>query len=218
MDSLEISAKTVEEAVELALKRLGASHEEVEVVVLKKGRPGFLGLGGEEALVRVTRRQSEEIERAAVVVSKEVLEKLLSLMKVSASVGEKRPSLLAGSEGRAPIGLDITGEDLGILIGRRGNTLSSLQYLVYLIVSHQLKARVHVTIDVEGYRERRYEALKNLALRMAERVGDTGQPVTLEPMPANERRIIHLALRDYPEVMTESIGEGEARKVTIVKR
>lgn len=218
MDSLEISAKTVEEAVELAVKSLGASREEVEVVVLKKGRPGFLGLGGEEAVVRVTRLQSEEMESAAVVVAKEVLEKLLSLMKVSASVGEKRPCFLEGEEGRAPVGLDITGEDLGILIGRRGNTLSSLQYLVYLIVSHQLKARVHVTIDVEGYRERRYEALKNLALRVAERVGDTGQPVTLEPMPANERRIIHLALRDYPEVMTESIGEGEARKVTIVKR
>ena len=217
MESLEISAKTVEEAVELALKRLDASREEVEVIVLKKGKPGFLGLGGEEALVRVTRRQSEEIERAAVVVAKEVLEKLLALMKVSASVEEKRTSLLGGVEGYAPIGLDIAGDDLGILIGRRGQTLSSLQYLVYLMVSHQLKARVSITIDVEGYRERRCEALKNLALRMAERVGDTGQPVTLEPMPASERRIIHLALQDYPQVITQSVGEGEARKVTIVK-
>jgi len=217
MESLEISAKTVEEAVELALKKLDASREEVEVIVLKKGKPGFLGLGGEEALIRVTRRQSEEIERAAVVVAKEVLEKLLALMKVSASVEEKRTSLLGGAEGYAPIGLDITGDDLGILIGRRGQTLSSLQYLVYLMVSNQLKARVSITIDVEGYRERRYEALKNLALRMAERVGDTGQPVTLEPMPASERRIIHLALQDYPEVITQSVGEGEARKVTIVK-
>jgi spoIIIJ-associated protein len=216
MESLEVSAKTVEEAVELALKRLGVSREEVEVVVLKKGKPGFLGLGGEEAVVRVARRQPEEIERAAVVVAKEVLEKILSLMKISASVEEKL-SLPGGAEERAPIGLDITGEDLGILIGRRGNTLASLQYIVYLMVSHQLKAHVPMTIDVEGYRERRYEALKNLALRMAERVEDTGQPVTLEPMPANERRIIHLALRDYPEVTTESIGEGESRKVTIVK-
>lgn len=213
MESLEISAKTVEEAVALALEKLGASRDEVEVVVLKEGKPGFLGFGGDEATVRVSRRQSEEVRQAAVILAKEVLEKLLSLMKVSASIEEKEPSV----EGRAPISLEITGEDLGILIGRRGQTLSSLQYMVYLMVSQQLKAHVPVTIDVEGYLERRQEALQNLARRMAERVMATGQPVTLEPMPASERRIIHLALRDYPGVITQSIGESEDRKVTILK-
>jgi len=214
MESLETSAKTVEEAVALALEKLGASRDEVEVVVLKEGKPGFLGLGGEEATVRVLRRQSEEERQAAVILAKEVLERLLSLMKVSASIEEKEPS----EEGRALILLEITGDDLGILIGRRGQTLSSLQYLLYLMVGHQLKAHVPVTIDVAGYRERRQEALRNLAWRMAERVMATGQPVPLEPMPARERRIIHLALQDYPGVITQSIGEGEDRKVTIRKQ
>ncbi len=214
MESLETSAKTVEEAVALALEKLGASRDQVEVVVLKEGKPGFLGLGGEEATVRVLRRQSEEERQAAVILAKEVLERLLSLMKVSASVEEKEPP----EEGRALIFLEITGDDLGILIGRRGQTLSSLQYLLYLMVGHQLKAHVPVTIDVAGYRERRQEALKNLAWRIAERVMATGQPVPLEPMPASERRIIHLALQDYPGVITQSIGEGEDRKVTILKQ
>ncbi|MCK4362558.1 MAG: protein jag [Dehalococcoidia bacterium] len=214
MESLETSAKTVEEAVALALEKLGASRDEVEVVVLKEGKPGFLGLGGEEATVRVLRRQSEEARQAAAILANEVLERLLSLMNVSASIEQKEPS----EEGRALIFLEITGDDLGILIGRRGQTLSSLQYLLYLMVSHQLKAHVPVTIDVAGYRERRQEALKNLAWRMAERVMATGQPVPLEPMPASERRIIHLAIQDYPGVITQSIGEGEDRKVTILKQ
>ena len=183
--------------------------------VLKKGKLGFLGLGAEEARVRVTVLPSAEADRASVILAKEILQRLLELMKVSASVDVKE-SLPAAMTGRSPIALDISGEELGILIGRRGQTLSSLQYVVYLMLSHQMKARVHVSIDVEGYRERRREALRNLALRMAERVKTTGHSVTLEPMPASERRIIHLALQDYPGVTTESIGEGEARKVTIL--
>jgi len=171
-----------------------------------------LGFGGEEAIVRVTRPQSEEVTRAAVILANEVLEKLLSLMSIPATIYVNELSQSGA------ISLDITGEYLGILIGRRGQTLYSLQYLVYLMMSHQLKAHVPVTIDVAGYRERRHEALKSLALRMAERVKDTGQSVTMEPMPAGERRIIHLALQDYPGVTTESIGEGEDRKVSILQR
>jgi len=184
-------------------------------VVLKKGKPGFLGFGAEEARVRVTKLPSPEAERTSVILAKEMLQRLLDLMKVSASVAVKE-SPSASMIGRAPIAFDIRGEDLGILIGRRGQTLSSLQYVVYLMMSHQMKARVHLSIDVEGYRERRQEALRNLALRMAERVKSSGQSITLEPMPASERRIIHLALQDYPGVTTQSSGEGEARKVTIL--
>jgi len=217
MESLEVSAKTVEDAVELALKELGVPREQVEVEVLKKGKPGFLGLGSEEATVRVTKLPSEEADRSAVILAKEILQRLLDLMEISASV-ELKGSSSSAETGRVPIALDISGEDLGILIGRRGQTLSSLQYLVYLMVSHQRKARVYLSIDVEGYRERRREALRNLALRMAERVKATGTPVTLEPMPAGERRIIHMALQDYSGVTTESIGEGESRKVTILRQ
>lgn len=216
MESLEVSAKTVEDAIELALKELGIPREQVEVEVLNKGKPGFLGFGAEEARVRVIKLPAEETDRASIILAKEILGRLLDLMKVPASVSVRESQLSGATTGRVPIALDISGEDLGILIGRRGQTLSALQYVVYLMVSHQMKAQVYLSMDVEGYRERRQEALHNLALRMAERVKATGHSVTLEPMPARERRIIHLALQDYPDVTTHSIGEGEARKVTIL--
>ena len=215
MESLEISARTEEEAIEIALEKLGAAREEVEVVVVKKSKTRFLGLGSEETTVRVTRRQSEATVQEAVTLAKDVLEKLLSLMKVSAAVHEKET---ISPEGETRIALDITGDDLGILIGRRGQTLFSLQYLIYLMVSHQMQDRVPIIIDVEGYRERRQEALTQLAIRIAESVEASGQSVDLEPMPPNERRIIHLALQDHSVVTTESVGEGEARKVTIKKQ
>ncbi len=182
--------------------------------VLSEGKSGFLGFGGGEATVRVTRVQPEEVRQNARALALEMLEKLLSLMNLSASVEEREPD----SEGSAPVCLNISGDDLGILIGRRGNTLASLQYIVFLMVSQRLKSHMPVSIDVEGYKERRKQSLTSLAHRMAERVVDTGQPVTMEPMPANERRIVHLALRDYEGVTTESIGEGEERKVTILKQ
>ncbi len=146
--------------------------------------------------------------------AKEVLENLLSLVEISASV-----NLEAGGSGdQAVISLDIEGEDLGILIGRRGETLSSLQYLVNLIVGRRLKAGVGVVVDVAGYRQRRYESLRLLAQRLADQVRSTGSSVTLEPMPAAERRIIHLELKDDPYVTTQSIGQGEARKVAILSK
>jgi spoIIIJ-associated protein len=114
--------------------------------------------------------------------------------------------------------LDVRGEDLGILIGRRGDTLANLQYIVNLIVSRRTKARAAFAVDVEGYRRRREEGLERLALRMAERVRRTGETVTLEPMPPSERRIVHLALAEDSSVVTSSMGEGEARKVSIAPR
>ena len=212
MDSLEKSAKTVDEAIELALEELGASREEVEIVVLKEGRSGFLGIGGSGAMVRVFRRQADETVREAVSVAREILEQLLSLMDIEAVVEEKKPS----ESGHAQFNLELKGEDLGVLIGRRGQTLASLQYLLYLMAGHRLKVHVPLSIDVEGYLERRNESLQGLALRMAERVITTGQIAVMEPMPPRERRIIHLTLKDFKGVVTQSIGEGEYRKVTIV--
>jgi spoIIIJ-associated protein len=114
--------------------------------------------------------------------------------------------------------LDVEGEDLGVLIGRRGSTLASVQYLVNLIVSRHFKGNAPFAVDVEGYRRRREESLRALAARMAERVRETGRSITLEPMPANERRIVHLALAEDPTVATSSVGEGESRKVAISVR
>ena len=153
-------------------------------------------------------------------VARGVLETLLDIMGVSASVvPQVRPSDEGEEEAAAaPIAFDIEGEDLGILIGRRGQTLSCLQYIVRLIVAHQMKARVPITIDVEGYKQRRYEGLRALAWRMAEQVKVRGVPFTLEPMLAYERRIIHLALADYSDITTQSVGEGEARRVVILPK
>ena len=215
MESIEISANSEEEAVDLALAELGLSRSEVEVVVVKKGRGGLFGLGSEEVRVRVTPLgllSNEDVDVGGM--AKEVLENLLSLVEISASV-----NLEAGGSGdQAVIALDIEGEDLGILIGRRGETLSSLQYLVNLIVGRRLKAGVGVVVDVAGYRQRRYESLRLLAQRLADQVRSTGSSVTLEPMPAAERRIIHLELKDDPYVTTQSIGQGEARKVAILSK
>jgi spoIIIJ-associated protein len=215
MEKVEISAKSEEEAVDIALAELGMSRSEVEVVVLKKGRGGLFGLGSEEVRVRVTPLEllsDEDVDVGGM--AKGVLENLLDLTGITASVTLG----MEGGEDQAAITLDIEGEDLGILIGRRGETLSSLQYLVNLIISRHLKSRVGVVVDVEGYRQRRYESLRLLARRMADQVRSTGRSVTLESMPASERRIIHIELRDSPYVITQSIGQGEGRKIAILSR
>lgn len=217
MESLEVSGKTVEEAIDLALEQLGLSIDEVEVTVLKKGKPGFLGLGAEEATVRVIPLQSGQEEDEVAALAKKTVEELLRLMKLEAKVEPTSP-LQATSPEIESIALEIKGQDLGILIGRRGETLAALQYIVRLIVARHQKTRVPVAIDVEGYKQRRYHVLRDLALRLAQNVKATGRSTTLEPMPADERRVIHLALSVNPDVTTQSIGEGEVRKVAILPR
>jgi len=218
MKNLEMNGKAVEEAIQRALAELGVSREEVKVTVLKEGKHGVLGLGAEEARIRVeplvpTPEKESDIADAA----KGILEELLSMMGVAASVVSPARSFVEG-EATAPIAFDIKGDDLGILIGRRGQTLSCLQYIVRLIVGHQTEAWVPIIIDVEEYKQRRYEALQALAWRIAEQVKAEQAPFTLEPMSAYERRIIHLALAEHPDVTTQSIGEGEARKVVILPK
>ncbi len=213
MENLEMSGKTVEETIQRALDQVGVSREEVKVTVLKEGRRGILGRGTEEAKIRVEpiAKKDNDITEVA----KGVLETLLTMMGVVASVVPQAKPVAEGEEAATSINLDITGDDLGILIGRRGQTLACLQYIVRLIVGHQTEFWVPIIIDVEGYKQRRYESLRALAWRLAEQVKARGVPFTLEPMLAYERRIIHLALADHSDVTTESIGEGEARRVVI---
>jgi len=199
---------------------LGVCREEIEVTVVKEGKSGILGLGAEEARIRVrslVKMPEEESDIAGV--AKRVLESLLTMIGVTASIEpQAKPFVEVEEDVTAPITLEIKGDDLGILIGRRGQTLSCLQYIVRLIVGHQTKAWVPIIVDVEGYKQRRYEALRALAWRIAEQVKAKGTPFALEPMPAYERRIIHLALAEHPDVATESVGEGEARKVVILPK
>ncbi len=218
MESLEISAKTVEEAIQRALDQLGVSREEVEVSVVREGKSGILGLGADEAVVRVTPLvpvPEGDITEGV----KDIIEKLLTLMGVAGSVVPQTQPIVEGeNEAVASVIINIKGDDLGILIGRRGQTLSALQYIVRIIVGHKMKTWAPIIIDVEGYKQRRYQALQAFAQQMAEQVKTRETPFTLEPMSAYERRIIHLALADHPDVVTESIGQGEARRVVILPK
>ena len=151
-------------------------------------------------------------------VGREVLVELLRLMGIRASVETVLGYELADEGQPPPTVLNITGEDLGILIGRRGETLRALQYLVRLMVSHRLKHWTNLVVDVESYLVRRRRSLEGLAQRVADQVVRTGRTQALEPMPAYERRIVHITLRNHPQVATQSVGEGERRKVTIIPK
>jgi spoIIIJ-associated protein len=210
---IEINARTVDEAVQTALVQLGASQNEVEIDVVKKGRSGVLGVGAEEAIVKVKLLGKKKKKNDIAGEAKTILETLIKHLGITADV-----QVVEGSDGNQPITLNIQGDDLGVLIGRRGQALSSLQYVVKLIIAEKFKLWAQITVDIEGYKKRRYEALKNLALRVADQVKTSKRSMNLEPMPADERRIIHLALADNPDVSTHSIDYGERRKVVIQLR
>lgn len=214
MESLEMRGKTVEEAVQRALHQLGVSRDEVEVNVIREGKSGILGIGAEEAIIQVTPISKPKGDAAEV--AREIVEHLLQLLGVTATIESQVLPVVAEEKEAAPaVALNIKGDDLGILIGRRGQTLAALQYIVRLLVGQQVKTWVPIVVDVEGYKQRRYQALESFARQMAERVKTKGAPFTLEPMPAYERRIVHMALANHPDVITESIGQGETRKVVI---
>ncbi len=149
-------------------------------------------------------------------VSRQTVAELLEKMKVLARVEVRYGD--PDEEGQKPVMVDIHGDDLGVLIGRRAEILNAMQYIVNLIVSKQVEHWVQVVVDVEGYRARRERQLRQMANRMADQAIKTGRRQVLEPMPASERRVIHLELRDHPRVSTQSIGEEPARKVTIVPK
>jgi len=164
--------------------------------------------------MEIENKQDELIERA-----KDILGELLSLMEIEASITTSVEFPVEGENEMLSFdSLNIEGEDLGILIGRRGQTLAALQHVVRLILSQQTQSRLPIIIDVEGYKRRRYGALRDLAQRIAEQVLLKKRPFTLEPMPAFERRIIHLTLANHPDVATESTGTGETRKVVIMSK
>lgn len=170
--------------------------------------------GGEEDEREDGEEDGEYIEDEAELAA-QMLDKLLELMGVQADVSIRDPETPGDGLGMATAVLEIEGDDLGVLIGRRGETLSALQYLLNLMCVRRFGQSVFFTVDVEGYRRRRERSLTGLARRTAEQVRRTKRPVTLEPMPANERRIIHIALADDRQVTTESLGEGDERRVSI---
>lgn len=144
------------------------------------------------------------------------LQEILARMNISASVAASWGE--ADEDGLRTLHLDVQGDDLSLLIGRKGEALAALQYLTRLILGKQLKQGVNLVVDVEGFRRRRQEQLRRMARRLAEQVVQRGRAMSLEPMPPDERRIIHIELRDHPQVRTESVGEGNRRKVTIIPK
>ena len=220
MEEIVRSARTVDEAIELALKELDADRDEAEVEILSSGKTGFLGIGSELAQVKVTRISADRNdagvpttsagETTAAGVATDAVGHILEAAGVNVTRTLRSAHDL---ESGGPI-IDLAGEDSGLLIGRRGQTLQALQFLVNLIVRKQFDG-VRVVLDVENYRQRREASLREMATKIAERVAQTNRSITLEPMPPADRRIIHTTLTDHPSVATESTGEGEGRKVTI---
>ncbi len=207
MDGVEANGSTVDEAVERALGELGLTREQVDIEVVSEA-------AGDVRVIVTPQDDGDDAEDPAEFAA-QMLDKLLELMNVNADVSIRDPETPGDGLGMANAVLDVEGEDLGLLIGRRGETLQSLQYLLNLMVSQQVGRQAFFTVDVEGYRRRREDTLNSLARRTADQVKHTGRPVTLEPMPANERRIIHIALSESQSVSTASVGEGDGRRIAI---
>ena len=208
MEMIERTGSTPEEAIEIALKELNANRQDVEINIVSKGKPGFLGIGAEPATVRVKLIENhDDITK----ITSEILDNLIDKMGVSALIDLKQSE---SPDIGGPI-FNIDGEDSSLLIGRRGETLRAIQFLVSFIASRQLGRRANVLVDVSDYQARRQKSLSSMAQRVAHQVIKNQSPITLEPMPSNERRIIHMALADNENISTVSTGEGADRQVTV---
>ena len=200
---IEKTAKTVDEAIELALAELGATKAQVEIEVLDEGSKGLFGiLGGKDARVIVTKKDSPADKAVA----------FLNELFLSMGIRVEIDAHMDGDN----LNIDLSGNDMGIVIGKRGDTLDSIQYLTSLVVNNSKGSYIKVTIDTENYREKRKEALEALAVRIASKVERTGKRHTFEPMNPYERRIIHSKLQAYENVTTYSIGEDPNRKIVVM--
>ncbi len=203
MTTITITAKSVEEAVSKGIEELKTNKDNVEVEVIKEPSAGFLGfLGSKQAEVKITIKQKPLDYMQDFLIS--LLAKMHLQGEVDAFVKEEKTLYLV-----------MEGPDMGILIGRRGQTLNSLQYLLNVILHRKFDTDARLIVDVEGYRSRREKTLQRLAISLARNVVATGKSIALEPMPPQERRIIHMALQENSAVVTYSEGEGSLRKVVI---
>jgi len=201
--SVEATGKTEEEAISSALEELGKERDEVSVEILERAKAGFLGIGSALAHVRVSYEQSEsKADRAAA-----FLKGLFEHMGV-----EAEPEIIETEDG---LRIDLVGENVGPLIGRRGETLDAIQHLTNYAVNRSGEDRVRISIDAENYREKREESLRRLAEKVAAKCLKYRRNVTLEPMNAYERHVIHTALQDVKGVTTYSTGSEPNRRVVV---
>ena len=203
MEFIEISAKTVDEAITEAIIKLGTTHDKIEYEVIENGSAGFLGIGKKDAVIKARKKNNVEDN------IREFLGKVFDAMNLTVEV------ILEKEENSNVVNVELKGDDMGVLIGKRGQTLDSLQYLTNLAVNKNAEEYVKVKIDTEDYRKRRRETLENLAKNIAYKVKRTKRPVSLEPMNPFERRVIHSALQNDKFVTTHSEGEEPYRHVVV---
>jgi spoIIIJ-associated protein len=206
MEFLEFEGKTTEEAIAQASAHFQLPPEKLDIEIISVGSPGLFGLGGRKARIRVALRQEEDTDTVAQ--TQELMSRILELM------GE-RAVITAHLEEDDRISLHIDTADAGLLIGKQGQTLEALQYLLTKMVAKKSRRKVRVVIDIESYRARHEQALEQLALKSGEKAKKSGKPVTLNPMNPHDRRIVHLALQEDKELKTMSRGEGLYKKVVI---
>lgn len=203
MDFIEVSAKTVDDAITEGLVKLGTTSDKIEYDVIEKGSAGFLGIGSKPAKIKIWKKST--IEDYVY----DFLNNVFNAMDMKVEI------IITKSEDEKNIDVELKGDEMGVLIGKRGQTLDSLQYLTNLAVGKQVNEYVKVKIDTEDYRKRRRETLENLARNIAYKVKRTKRPVSLEPMNPFERRVIHSALQNDRYVSTHSEGEEPYRHVVV---
>ena len=206
MDFIEFSAKTVNDAITEACQKFIVTSDKLEYEVVEEGSSGFLGIGSKPAVIKARVKCSVEDK------AKDFLKSVFEAMKLSVVVN------INYDEVNNSMNIDLSGDEMGVLIGKRGQTLDSLQYLVSLVVNKDVENYIYVKVDTENYRQRRKETLENLAKNISYKVKRTKRPVTLEPMNPYERRIIHSALQNDKYVTTHSEGDEPFRHVVVVLR
>lgn len=203
---IEISAKTVNEAITEACLKFGVTSDKLDYQIVEEGSSGFLGIGSKPAVIKA----AVKIEKHSVEeVAKIFLQNVFEAMNLEVAVDVKYDQ-----EDRS-MDIDLAGDEMGVLIGKRGQTLDSLQYLVSLVVNKESDEYIRVKVDTENYRQRRKETLENLAKNIAYKVKKTRRPVSLEPMNPYERRIIHSALQNERYISTHSEGDEPFRRVVV---
>ena len=203
MEFIEVTAKTVDDAITESLVQLGTTSDKIEYEVIEKGSNGFLGIGSKMAKIRVCKKSDVEDY------VRDFLEDVFHAMDMKVEI------MITKSEDGKNVDVELKGDEMGVLIGKRGQTLDSLQYLTNLAVGKQVNEYVKVKLDTEDYRKRRKETLENLARNIAYKVKRTKRPVSLEPMNPFERRVIHSALHNDRYVSTHSEGDEPYRHVVV---
>lgn len=203
MDYIEVSAKTVDDAITEACQKLVVTSDKLEYEVVEEGSAGFLGIGSKPAVIKA--RVKSSVQDTAKDFLKDVFEAMDLTVVVNVEYDEVENSM----------NIELSGDEMGVLIGKRGQTLDSLQYLVSLVVNKNVENYIRVKVDTENYRQRRKETLENLAKNISYKVKRTKRPVSLEPMNPYERRIIHSALQNDKYVTTFSEGEEPFRHVVV---